>query len=233
MLRALAAFAPIVAALMILVLLVEPPAFRPADRLPTLRELTAPTVAGLTPEQVQAAIAWGQGTEPEPYVLPRVLLAGESDPGGEAAGVIYTAHLRIAWAAHVRQQSGQPLTVREVPAWMAAPVFYVALRAPPDGVSARRGAPAIAIVPSGTPACCLEPQPTVVRPLWIGDDAAALSRFGAAAPFSDLGVVAAYPMEVLRPELDIVAYFRLDGPDGPTSVEMRGRLDRRDLEDWR
>ena len=73
----------------------------------------------------------------------------------------------------------------------------------------------------------------MVQPLWIGDDAAALSRFGATVPFNDLGVVTAFPMEALRGGLDIVAFYRIDGPDGPTSVEMRGRLDRRDLERWR
>ena len=74
--------------------------------------------------------------------------------------------------------------------------------------------------------------------LWIGLTAAGIGAQSLAniievLPIAVLGVVAAYPMEALRPGLDIVAYSRMDGPDGPTSVEMRGRLDRRDLERWR
>jgi hypothetical protein len=59
------------------------------------------------------------------------------------------------------------------------------------------------------------------------------TRFGATTPFSDLGVIAAYPVELLRGGLDFVAFYRVNGPDGPSSVEMRGRLEPSDLETWR
>ena len=83
MLRALSVTAPVVAAVMIVVLLVEPPALRPAERLPTLRMLTE----GLDQKRVHAAdpenataqfnlgvkYATGQGV-PQDYVLAHMWL---------------------------------------------------------------------------------------------------------------------------------------------------------------
>ena len=232
MLRALSVTAPVVASVMIVVLLVEPPALRPAERLPALRVFTART-DGLDQKLAPAAIIRGRAGEPEPYVLRRVPPAGALVSALEPAGVVYTPFLRIAWAAHARQLSGRPLTVDEVPAWLAAPVFYVALRAPPVARAGDLGAPSVAVVPAGTATCCREPQPTLVRPLWVTDDPAAIARFGAAIPFSDLGVIAAFPIEALRGGLDVVAFHRVDGPDGPASVEMRGRIEPGDVETWR
>ena len=233
MLRALRVTAPAVAVAMVVVLLVEPPALRPAERLPTLRVLMAGTDGGLDRNTVQAAVAWGQERQPSSYVLRRVPSAGDQAPASEPAGVVYTPFLRIAWAAHARQPTGRPLTVDEVPAWMAAPVLYVVLRAPPVARAGDLGTPSVAVVPADTATCCFEPQPTLVRPLWMADDPAVTARFGATVPFNDLGIIAAYPIEVLRGGLDFVAFYRVDGPNGPSSVEMRGRLEPRDLEGWR
>ena len=233
MLRTLSLAAPVGAAIMIVVLIVEPPALRPAERLPTLRMLTARAAEGLDQRQVQDAIARGREGEPGSYVLHRVLPAGDQPPAVEPAGVVYTPFLRVAWAAHARQSSGRPLTPDEVPAWMAAPVFYVVLRTPSVALAADLGTPALAVVPADTATCCLEPQPTLVRSLWMSDDPTVTTRFGATTPFSDLGVIAAYPVELLRGGLDFVAFYRVNGPDGPSSVEMRGRLEPSDLETWR
>ena len=233
MLRTLSLTAPAVAAIMIVVLLVEPPALRPAERLPTLRMLTARAGDGLDQRQVQDAVALGREGEPGSYVLRRVLPAGDQTPTIEPAGVVYTPFLRVAWAAHARQSSGRPLSVHEVPAWMTAPVFYVVLRTPSVAPAADPRTLALAVVPADTATCCLEPQPTLIRPLWITDDPAVTTRFGAPVPFSDVGVIAAFPVELLRGGLDFVAFYRVDGPDGPSSVEMRGRLDPSDLEKWR
>ena len=233
MLRALRVAAPVVAAAMVVVLLVEPPVSRPADRVPTLRVFLAGAGGGLDRNMVQAAVAWGEEGEPGSYVLRRVPSAGEPVGASEPAGVVYTPFLRIAWAAHARQSSGRQLSVDAVPAWMAAPVLYVVLRAPPEARAGGLDTPAVAVVPTDTATCCLEPQPTLTRPLWVTDDPAVTARFGATVPFSDLGVIAAYPIEAFRSDLDFVAFHRVDGPDGPSSVEMRGRLDPSDLEGWR
>ena len=186
-----------------------------------------------TEQQVQDAIELGRRGEPGAYVLHRVAATRDPTPAIEPAGVVYTSFLRVAWAAHARQTSGRPLTLDEVPAWMAAPVFYVALRTPSVARTADLGSPSLAVVPAGMATCCLEPQPTLVRPLWTRDDPAVTARFGATVPFSDLGIIAAYPIEALRGGLDFVAFYRVDGPDGPSSVEMRGRVDPNDLKEWR
>ena len=55
MLRAFSVTAPVVASVMIVVLLVEPPALRPAERLPTLRMLTIRAGEGLDQKRAQAA----------------------------------------------------------------------------------------------------------------------------------------------------------------------------------
>ena len=232
MLRALSVVAPVVAAGMIVVLLVEPPALVPTERLPSLRVLLTRTDGGLHRTQIQAAIALGREGEPGSYVLHRVQSARGQSSAIEPAGVVYTPFLRVAWAAHARQPSGRPLTVDEVPAAMAAPVLYVALRTPPLAGTGL-GVPSVAVVSADTATCCLDPQPTLVRPLWVSDDPAVTARFGAAVPFTDLWVIAAFPLEVLRSGLDFVAFYRVDGLDGPSSVEMRGRIEPSDLEDWR
>ena len=232
MLRALSVVAPVVAAGMIVVLLVEPPALVPTERLPSLRVLLTRTDGGLHRTQIQAAIALGREGEPGSYVLHRVQSARGQSSAIEPAGVVYTPFLRVAWAAHARQPSGRPLTVDEVPAAMAAPVLYVALRTPPLAGTGL-GVPSVAVVSADTATCCLDPQPTLVRPLWVSDDPAVTARFGAAVPFTDLWVIAAFPLEVLRSGLDFVAFYRVDGLDGPSSVEMRGRIEPSDIEDWR
>ena len=233
MLRTLSLGAPVVAALMIVVLLVEPPALRPAERMPTLRMLMARPEGGLDRTQLDTAITWGRERAPDSYVLRRMLSASDPTPSLEPAGVIYTPFLRVAWAAHARAADGRGFSVDEVPSWMASSVIYLALRTPSAAAADVLGTPAVAVVRPDTATCCLTPQPTLVRPLWVTNDPDVIARFGAAVPFSDLGVIAVFPIEVLRGGLDVVAFYRLDGPDGPSSVEMRGRFDPRDLEAWR
>ena len=233
MLRNLSLAAPVVAAILVVVLLVEPPALRPAERMPTLRMLTARPEAGLDRTQLEAAVARGREGAPESYVLDRVPSAGDVIPSSEPAGVVYTPFLRVAWAAHAREAAGQPLSVDEVPSWLASSVVYLALRRPSVAATDVLGTPAVVAIRPDTATCCLDPQPTVIRPLWITDNPEVIARFGAEVPFSDLGVIAVFPIEVLRGGLDVVAYHRVDGPDGPSSVEMRGRFDPDDIEQWR
>ena len=101
MLRRLATVAPPVAFLLVLVLLAEPPAFRPADRLPTLRVLIGgdvdltpgsppgrviprrvdgPATVGVEPDECsedEEAVASTPGVETEPCdPLPEVAGAG-------------------------------------------------------------------------------------------------------------------------------------------------------------
>ncbi|MEE2790029.1 MAG: hypothetical protein VX453_00175 [Acidobacteriota bacterium] len=228
MLRSLVAVAPLIAAIMVVVLLVEPPALTPADRIPALRVLTRPSLR-LDPKTIQEAIARGALGQPPSYVLQRVQASSDRGSPTEAAGLVYTPALRIAWAAYRRQQEGHPLSVAEVPLWMTSPVVYVALRSP-AGAAER---PSLAVLPTGLPTCCRLPQPTLAKPIWVSTNAEPLARFGAPVPFPDLSIVAAYPIAILEPGVDIVAFHRIDSATGPASAEMRGRLRHADLVDWR
>ena len=226
MLRKLVVAAPLIAALMIVVLLVEPPALTPADRIPTLRVLTRPTIR-LAPASIEAAIASSAQGPPPSYVIPRVHRASEA-LSHEPAGVVYTPSLRIAWAAYRRHSAGHPLLPADVPNWMAAPVVYVALRSP----TLSSDTPFLAVIPAGVPTCCQQPQPTLAKPIWVSSQSEPIERFGAPAPFPDLGIVAAYPMSILEDGIDVVAFHRVNGTAGQESVEMRGRLRQADLVDW-
>jgi hypothetical protein len=217
MLRSIRVSGPVVAAIMVVVLLFEPPTIRPADRIPTLHVFTSRPEIALDPAQIRAAIAAGERDRPVSYLLQRVT-AGRPQPD-EAAGVVYTPFQRVAWAAHVLHQAGRPLDPERVPTWMTAPEVWIALRRP-------RGSdltPALTVVPPDVATCCLEPQPTLVRPLWRAETAAAIARFGATLPFPDLGMVAAFPLEVLSEEVDFVAFQRIETDGERTSLEMRGR----------
>jgi len=232
MLRRLAVVAPAVAAMMVVVLLVEPPALRPAERIPTLRVFTTSVVAALAPSDVKQAIALGVAGEPPLYSLVPVDESG-TRTSDLAAGAVYTPFLRVAWASYRRARSGQPLRLEEVPAWMTAPVAYVALRTP-EAKSEENGTSAsLAVVPPNFVTCCQEPQPSLAIPVWVVDDTAPLWRFGAPPPFNSSTMVAAYPLATLDTGVHFVAYKRLETPAGLTSIEVRGWVDPDDIDAWR
>lgn len=242
MIRLFARASPAIAALLIGVLLIEPPAIRPSDRIPTLRILTAPspvlTRSALTVEEVQSAIEWGITAEPRPYRLHAL-----SPPGpdgvratGGYAGAVYTPFLRVAFAARAARRQGRAIDVTDIPAWLTAPVVYVALGFGPasPGREALPKDAAVAVVPRAMAVCCREPQPTLFHPLWLSRDASPLQRFGAPVPVDRLAWVAAYSLEALRTDVAFVAYQRANlGLAEWTTVERRGAIASEDLERWR
>ena len=132
MLRALSVTAPVVASVMVVVLLVEPPALRPAERLPTLRMLTARAGEGLDQKRVQAAdpentaaqfdlgvkYATGQGV-PQDYVQAHMWfnLAASRLPAGEPHDTAVEARDKIASALSPEQIAEAQRLARE---WDAA-----------------------------------------------------------------------------------------------------------------
>ncbi len=231
MLRSLFAFAPMVAASMVVVLLIDPPALTPAERIPTLHVLNRGN-RSLATQDLHRAIALGEMAPPPLSVIPRVHTTTEVQPSREAAGVLYTPFQRVAWAAYRRQLINRPLTSTEVPIWLSAPVVYLALRYPPGALTI----PTLALVPAGSSTCCSHPQPTLLRPIWVTAEIEPIRRFGAPVPFPDLGLVAAYPQDLLENvidgfvDIDVVGFYRHESSDGLTSTEMRGRISRTDLE---
>ena len=235
MLRTMTIATPAIAAFMVVVLLFEPPALHPSERIPTLRVLTGlvDSRRALEPDEIADALALGRLSQPPTYALPRVTGPGVNAPGNQPSGVLYTPFLQVAWAAHARQAAGRSLDVEEVPSWMAAPVAYVAIRAPRPAPEDIVGPLSIALVTADTPTCCRYPQTSRVPALWVSDDVTALARFGAPTPFEGVGLVAAYPLEALQPGLDLVVFKRVDRPTGPASVEVRVRLEANLLDKWR
>ena len=235
MLRTMTIATPAIAAFMVAVLLFEPPALHPSERIPTLRVLTGlvDSRRALEPDEIADALALGRLSQPPTYALPRVTGPGVNAPGNQPSGVLYTPFLQVAWAAHARQAAGRSLDVEEVPSWMAAPVAYVAIRAPRPAPEDIVGPLSIALVTADTPTCCRYPQTSRVPALWVSDDVTALARFGAPTPFEGVGLVAAYPLEALQPGLDLVVFKRVDRPTGPASVEVRVRLEANLLDKWR
>ncbi len=235
MLRTMTIATPAIAAFMVVVLLFEPPALHPSERIPTLRVLTGlvDSRRALEPDEIADALALGRLSQPPTYALPRVTGPGVNASGNQPSGVLYTPFLQVAWAAHARQAAGRSLDVEEVPSWMAAPVAYVAIRAPRPAPEDIVGPLSIALVTADTPTCCRYPQTSRVPALWVSDDVTALARFGAPTPFEGVGLVAAYPLEALQPGLDLVVFKRVDRPTGPASVEVRVRLEANLLDKWR
>ncbi len=197
---------------MVVVLLFEPPALRPADRIPTLHVFTSRAPRGLTDAEVADALSTNRPVAP--------ILLESAGATGDPAGLIYTPHTRVATAGRAARAAGQPLSAEQVPEWMRAPVVYVAFR-PLSGVPAK--ALQVAVVPEGTPTCCRTPQPTLVRPLWVGDRDT-LRAFGAEPPADDVGLVAAFPLQALSETVDFVAFYRAELDGALRSIERRGRV---------
>mgnify|MGYP001340976520 CR=1 FL=1 len=197
---------------MVVVLVFEPPALRPADRIPTLHVFTSRAPRGLAAAEVAEVLA--STATPAPLALPAV---GATDT---VAALLYPPRTRVAYAGLSARQSGATLTVEDVAEWMRAPVVYVAF-SPLAGAGPSPSR--VAVVPHGLPTCCRTPQPTVVRPLRVGG-VEMLQAFGANPPPSSVGLVAVFPLQVLGEEVDLVAYRRVEIDGVTRSVERRGRV---------
>jgi len=206
---------------MVVVLLLEPPALRPADRIPTLHVFTSRAPRGLSAAEVADALSV---TGPVPPVPLEAV-----GPNEYRVGTIYTPFVRVATAGLAARRGGRTLSATEVPEWMRAPVVYVAFR-PLPGVDP--STLEVAVVPEGAPTCCRTPQPTLVRPLWVGGEDT-LQAFGAEPSATATGLVAAFPLQVLDESVDFVAFYRVDNDGPPRSIEARGRVPEELRSDWR
>jgi hypothetical protein len=242
MIRLFARASPVIAALLLVVVLVEPPAIRPSDRVPTLRVLMAPwpppTRSALTIEEVRAAIEWGTTAEPRPYLLHAL---GPPGPDGVRAtggyaGAVYTPFVRVAFAARAARRQGRAIGVHDIPAWLTAPVADIALgfgSAPPGRETLPKEA-TVAVVPRSMAVSCREPPSTLFDPVSLTHDGSLLERFGAEVPVENLAWVATYPLEALRTDLAFVACRWVDlGAAGWTTQESRGGIAPKDLKYWR
>jgi hypothetical protein len=170
--------------------------------------------AAMTRAAVEEAIAFGATHEPEPYLLRH---AGRDDNPVVVAAV-YTPFLRVAFLSHAASQRGERLDPAAISPALTEPHAYLAFRwyccDPPDALDLAGVKPQVLMLPA--PALSVA-QPTGrmgllkmlesgVRPAWLTDGGGVLRSFGAAAPFDDITLVAAYPLDTLRALRTFVVY---------------------------
>lgn len=173
--------------------------------------LSAQAPARLSSELIGEAIELGTYGEPAPYLLRH---AGGRTPNSVIVGAIYTPYLRVALAAKSARLAGRPFTAADVTPHLSAPVFYVAYRWYCCDVDQNKDTfnpfasfdYKIALVPAQGPSP-LTPQnlQEATQPVWIRRDVSLLDAFGG-APYSDIVLVAAYPMEALTTDRDFVIH---------------------------
>lgn len=170
--------------------------------------------AGMTRAAIAEAIAYGETHAPEPYLLRHI--GGEANP--IVVGAVYTPFLRVAFLSHAAFERGSRLELADVPPTALEPHAYMAFRwyccdpAEEPGLAGVK--PQVRMLPN--PARSIEkldrdmsPFRTVrtgVRPVWMTHGPAVLSSFGAAPPFDDIAMVAAFPLESLTALRTFVIY---------------------------
>jgi hypothetical protein len=198
---------------------------------------------GLTPAEIEEAIAFGATHEPEPYLLRH---AG-SENAPLAVGAVYTPFLRVVFQARAAARQGERLTPSDVTGAMAAPLAYIAFR---WYCCDRNEAPELAaVVPQvlmfREPARSTASHPGLpfsamprrgVKPVWLMQGSEYLQSFGAEPPFDDVVFVAAYPLDVLTPLRTFAIFKRweTDEVPGPVSGMIRyGVVRAADAARWR
>jgi hypothetical protein len=173
------------------------------------------------------AIAWGRSGDPEPY---RIFHAPGEGRNWKVVGLAYTPYLRVALAARAAAHAGVALDPGTLPAWLVAPVVYVAVRwyAPCGGAGADRGLSVKATTPDATLSRVVFgtdgiPPIRVFAP-------AMLKQLNDPPPFDDIAHVVTYPLELLRQDTDLVV-FKQDSPE--QLCAERGRILRSSTEKWR
>jgi hypothetical protein len=169
--------------------------------------------AGMTRGAIEEAIEFGAAHAPEPYLLRH---AGRDDNTAVVAAV-YTPFLRVAFLSHAAAQRGERLEPADVPASVTEPHVFFAFRwACCDGADGALAdlKPQVRMLPDPAPSVA---QPTRrtrllkilqsgVRPVWLTEGSGALRAFGANAPFDDISLVAAYPLDTLTALRTFVVY---------------------------
>ena len=168
--------------------------------------LSAKPLATLTESDLKDAIAWGETGTARPYPLTAKF------NNDLEAGLVYTPFIRVALAAARAKAAGETLQQGKIPASLTAPVIHIVmwrLRIPPD--------PALQVLQTGGPRIELGEFPerkSNIPPLWTSNDIAIIGNLDAALLRHEVEVVAAFSIDVIGPERDILCYRRVMRPPG-------------------
>lgn len=193
----------------------------------------------LTGSDIDEAIRLGMYGHPQPYPLYH---AGNRLPTNEntvVVGAVYTPFSRVAFAVKAAHLEDRTLSLQAIDPDLLRPIAYIAFRwYCCDPLSTAASVDPLA-----------GPQPKIAwasdlaswqrgasRPLWVKPAAEALETFGAQLPYDDVVLVAAFPMDALRPNHVFAIYKDYpptpDAPLGSRSVRY-GQIRAAELSDWR
>jgi len=211
------------------------------------RPLRAQLTATPSPQDVRAAIAWGNSGEPAPYPLHH----RSYDPAKENSvivGVVYTPFVRVALAAKQAHDAFRDFGEEDVTPSIVEPLAYVALRwyccDPDHGQDLEHFHPftpfdykiAFASDDPFTESYLRLDGLRLLPPVWVKRAASMRSRLGGSLPYDDIVLVAAYPMADISAGTDFVIYRDDLTPSasGFAAREIRdGRVTAADLATWR
>jgi hypothetical protein len=161
----------------------------------------------LTDEEVQAAIDAGVAAPVRPVVLFQTVALYRTE-GSPVVAVAYSAKMLIGMAARVAREEGRQLTVRAVPETWRQRVVCVAVRSNerPAFFGVKEVIDEEARMAITREREFARPE-TGIAPLWLSHDPRSVLRaFGVEVPYSNVAIVAAFPLSVLRPNYVVVAY---------------------------
>ena len=190
-----------------------------------------------TAVDIEEAIRWGETGTPSPYLLHHAQYQGTTDD--VVVGAVYTPFVRVALAAHAAHDKGERLDPENIPEWVVEPVVYIAFRwyccdgDHGDMASYHPLEPFdYALAVPGRPAGL---RNIAAPPLWVERDLSLLNAFGG-VPYSDVVLLAGYPLPALSQPGDFVIYRNVPNPANPqypgTLMEI-GRVTASDVRDWR
>lgn len=179
---------------------------------------------------LREAIAFGETSEPEPY-----LLYPGPGPDVDPTMAVYTPFIRVALAAHVARQRGEHLEVSTLPRWVVERDIHVVIR-PAD----RSAAMARLLFPDDPP---LAQTPLTqiglqrrdsklplqsIPPRWTTTDLSYLAALGG-RPFPDAVAAAAFDPDFMVTGLDVYAWWRKQNQFFPSL----GMVDPDETKHWR
>jgi len=204
--------------------------------------LLATPSAVLHAKDIDQAIEWGMNGDPGPYLLHHM----SSQPGKinpVVVGLVYTPFVRVALAARAARKAGRNFASSDIAPTLPEPIAHVAFRwyccAGQDRATfdPRNPADQKIAVPGDRVSGGLHVTAT---PLSITRDLSVLKTFGGELPYSDVVLVAVYPISAFASAGDFIIYKGGSDREGPVpslpgewaSREV-GRITSVELARWR